>query len=115
MPARSKELQAFKDQTEEDRRAKIQSDHHIDKLLEIQGKCDEIEDGAAGGRVDAGRVGNLKLKADISFRLLSKVMPDLKAIEHSGEVSTPNRLIIERTERSIGKLPETEKDQPTAH
>lgn len=45
---------------------------------------------------DSAQMPGLKLVADIQFRLLNKVLPDLKAVEHSGEGGGPLTVQIVR-------------------
>lgn len=108
MPARSKELEAFKKEKERDRRAKISITRCLQQLTEVQADLEQIlqptvfidqetgEQTEIAPRINPAHIGALKLKADIAFRLLAKRMPDLKAVEHTGEVATANRLIIEK-------------------
>lgn len=84
---------------EQDRRDKISITKHLNKLADIQKDIDELcaerweglfyEDGEPANlrkAIDAGRIGAMRLNADISLRLLNKRLPDLKAIEHSGSI-----------------------------
>jgi len=70
---------------EEDRRAKISIAKHLKKLFDIQEKL-ENDDGELN-------VPALRLSADISLRLLQKRLPDLKAVEFSGEVKQVHSVI----------------------
>ena len=56
-------------------RNSLRAGQYIRRLREIANQCDTVE---------PERVPALRLKADIYRNLLSKVLPDLKAIEHSG-------------------------------
>lgn len=56
---------------------------------------------------DASEVPALKLQADIYTRLLSKVEPDLKAIEHSGEITERQYVVSDK--------PMSEKDWQEQH
>lgn len=60
--------------------------------LRIDGeKClDELE-AVAVEAISAGKdsVPALKLRADIAFGKLKKILPDLRATEHSGEIEIP--------------------------
>ena len=118
MPARSKELDQYKEALKVNVRERIDVGYQLKQLDEVREEiagmlceCTETEtdDGTIVLEFKApsnGRIGALRLKADIALKLLSKRLPDLKAVEHSGEVEMPNRLIIER--------PAVE-DKPTAH
>ena len=78
---------------EEDRRAKISISRHLKKLFDIQ---KELENNADDVNVPA-----LRLSADISLRLLQKRLPDLKAIEHTGEVNQIHSVINAEPEKSV--------------
>ncbi len=84
---------------EKDRRDKISIGHHLKKLVDIQRQIDvllveqrrelfnaEGEPVEISSDVPNGRIGALRLSADISLRLLNKRMPDLKAIEVKGKI-----------------------------
>ena len=93
----SKELQEFKKEGERQRRDKISVSRCLGQLADIEDKLDEILSGD-GGAVCSNVIGALRLKADISLKLLDKKLPSVKAIDISGEVVHSNRLIIERIE-----------------
>lgn len=74
---------------EKDRRAKISITRHLKQLSEIQVKLEDNYE-----NMSTAQVGSLRLRADISLALLKKRLPDLKATEHSGEIETTTRLVI---------------------
>lgn len=74
---------------------------------------------------DADRVPALRLRADIYSRLLAKCLPDLKAIEVTGDAGPPRVVIVPvasqsaeewaeqvRRERTQGLLPGVVIEQP---
>jgi len=63
-------------------RDRIDAGRCLARLAKIE---DELE--ANWRTMDLGEVPALKLLADIQFRKLAKVLPDLKAVELSGQVS----------------------------
>lgn len=64
-------------QSREAIRSRLRAGQYVRRLMEIAEKAETVEMSA---------VPALRLKADIYTRLLSKCLPDLKAIEHSGEI-----------------------------
>lgn len=44
--------------------------------------------------LDLGEVPALKLLADIQFRKLAKVLPDLKAIDHQGDLTVSHTIKV---------------------
>ena len=81
---------------EEDRRAKISITKQLKKLTDIQ---EELENNSS--ELGAARVGALRLCADISLALLKKRLPDLKAVEHSGDDRTPRFVINAEPQPSV--------------
>ena len=81
---------------EEDRRAKISITKHLKKLTDIQ---EELENNSS--ELGAARVGALRLRADMSLALLKKRLPDLKAVEYSGDVRTPQYVINAQPEMTV--------------
>ncbi len=74
---------------EEDRRAKISITRQLNQLTDI---VDELEKrGPKLGAGDSSYIGAMRLRADIAMNLLKKRLPDLKAIEHSGNMSMSHR------------------------
>jgi hypothetical protein len=71
-------------------REKLQAIQYLRRLEEI---ADQAE------QVDASKVPALRLKADIYTRLLAKCLPDLKAVEHSGEIR--ERRVAEMTDDEL--------------
>ena len=57
----------------------IKGDEALKAVVEIS---DELRDLAKAEVCENGRVGALKAAADIKLRLLDKVLPDLKSVEH---------------------------------
>lgn len=47
--------------------------------------------------LDLGEVPALKLLADIQFRKLAKVLPDLKAIDHQGDLTVSHTIKVSVT------------------
>jgi carbon monoxide dehydrogenase subunit G len=64
-------------------------------MTALQKVSDEVDENPD---MSTNRVGALRLKADIQFKLLNKVLPDLKAIEHSGEGGGPLTVVVKRFE-----------------
>ena len=52
----------------------------VEQVIEISSKIAEL-----GGALDAIQVSRLKAACDIKLRLISKYLPDVKAVEISGE------------------------------
>jgi len=77
-------VQAYREIREKDRRDKISITKHLKKLVDIQGQIDVLL--GRDTEIHNGRVGALRLSADISLRLLNKRLPDLKAIEVKGKI-----------------------------
>ncbi len=74
---------------ERDRRAKISITRQLNKLFEI---VEELEKkGPTLGVSDSSYIGSMRLRADIAMNLLKKRLPDLKAIEHSGNMNMVHR------------------------
>ena len=67
-------------ESQEALRRRLRGTQFIRRLKEIADRVLEVE---------AGQVPALRLQADIYMRLLGKVLPDLKAIEHSGQIERP--------------------------
>lgn len=63
---------------------RLRAGQYLRRLNEIADRCESAENAAIPG---------LRLKADIYIKLLAKCLPDLKAIEHSGEVT--QRYVVE--------------------
>ncbi len=61
-------------------RKRLQAGQYIRRLKEIAVKADSAE---------ASQIPALRLKADIYCKLLSKCLPDLKAVEMTGEGGGP--------------------------
>lgn len=78
---------------EEDRRAKISIAQHLKKLIDIQKKLENNDEDL--------NVPALRLSAEISLNLLKKRLPDLKAIEHTGEVNQIHSVINAQPEQSV--------------
>ena len=53
---------------------------HLEQVIEISNKIAEL-----GGELDALAVTRLKAAADLKMKLISKYLPDVKAVEISGE------------------------------
>lgn len=64
-------------------REKIQAGKCLGKLASVSQEAESAEE------ISTGRLGALRLVADIQFRLLNKVLPDLKAVEHTGDGGGP--------------------------
>lgn len=77
-PDKSTHAAKRREESREGLRLKLRGFQYIRRLHEIAAKAE----GSAKEDVPA-----LQLKANIYFRLLAKCLPDLKAIEHSGEVN----------------------------
>lgn len=87
-------------------RQMIHGEKHLGRLQDI---VDWLERKAstAGELDDSGRVEPLarpdqvqlmKIEMDLRLKLLNKVLPDLKAVEHSGEIDTGPTRTLSRTE-----------------
>lgn len=63
----------------EDVREKIQAGWHYSRIIAFL----EMEEAPA----DPQQLALLKAQVDTHFKVLNKVLPDLKAMEHSGEVN----------------------------
>ncbi len=59
-------------------RVKLRGAQYIRRLHEIANKAESA---------DKDSVPGLKLKAEVYFKLLNKILPDLRAMEHSGEIN----------------------------
>ncbi len=59
-------------------RLKLRGAQYIRRLHEIADKAEAA---------DKDSVPGLKLKAEVYFKLLNKILPDLRAMEHSGEIN----------------------------
>ena len=57
----------------------IKGEETLQAVCEIS---DELRELSRAEKVENGRVGALKAAADIKLRLLDKVLPDLKSVEH---------------------------------
>lgn len=71
-------------------RLKLKAGQFVRRLKEIAEKAESVE---------PSMVPALRLKADIYIRLLGKCLPDLKAIEHSGEIT--NTHVTELSDEEI--------------
>jgi hypothetical protein len=71
-------------------RTKLRAFEYVRRLREIAEKCDSAE---------PAQIPAMRLKADIFLRLLGKVLPDLKAIEHTGVVE--HRTVEEMTDAEL--------------
>ncbi len=69
---------------EDDRRKKISITRQLNKLADIVKELEER--GPTLGVTHSSYVGSMRLRADIALNLLKKCMPDLKAIEISGNM-----------------------------
>jgi len=78
---------------EQDRRDKISITKHLSKLIDIQKKLEENPDDL--------NVPALRLSADISLNLLKKRLPDLKAIEVTGELNHQHSVINAQPELEV--------------
>lgn len=59
-------------------RLKLRGAQYIRRLHEIADKAESA---------DKDYVPGLRLKAEVYFKLLNKILPDLRAMEHTGEIS----------------------------
>lgn len=73
-----------------------------------------VLEGIAAKASDLGdkEVAAYRLKADIYLRLLNKILPDLKAVEHSGEMMHRYAMEIPAPTESTGEW--TQQHAPTA-
>ena len=83
-PRKTTHAQRRRSETRNAMREKLQSAQYIRRLHEIAEKA---------SKADAADVPALRLKADIYCRLLAKCLPDLKAVEHSGEIAKPHYVV----------------------
>lgn len=91
-------------ESQEATRRKLQGGQFIRRLKEIAEKADTVE---------AADVPGLRLKADIYMKLLGKVLPDLKSIEHSGEIArTAREMSPEELDERIARLAAREEIAP---
>lgn len=61
-------------------REQLAAQGHVQHVIDIAKKLSNLED-----PLDATEVARLKAAADIKRSLINKYLPDLKAIEHTGE------------------------------
>lgn len=71
-------------------REKIKAGTCLGKLASVANEAENSED------ITSNRLAALRLVADIQFKLLNKVLPDLKAVEHTGEGGGPLTVQIVR-------------------
>lgn len=64
----------------EEARAKIDITRRLTRLAKIEEKLDESR-GPEPKELSSNEIGALKLDADIQFRLLAKILPDLKQVD----------------------------------
>jgi hypothetical protein len=76
-PSKTTHAQRRRKESQDAVRRKLQASQFIRRLREIAVKAQGVS---------ASEVPALKLQADIYSRLLNKCLPDLKAIEHTGEL-----------------------------
>jgi hypothetical protein len=87
----------------EEVRTRLRAFEYVRRLREIAERCDTAE---------PAQIPAMRLKADIFLRLLGKVLPDLKAIEHSGHVE--HRTVEEMTDAELLAIIAAGRGQPTA-
>lgn len=75
-PDKSTHAQRRRAEAQEGARIKLRAGQFVRRLREIADKVETVE---------PAKVPALRLKADIYCKLLSKCLPDLKAVEHTGE------------------------------
>lgn len=75
------------------------------KAGEYLRQLDMISDKVNGNweSMDTAQTGALKLLADLQFRRLAKVLPDLKAVEMTGEIDTSITIIRKTYEANNAK------------
>ena len=77
---------------QEELRAKLAAGGHIEHVIEISNKLANLNE-----VLEPNEVVRLKAAADIKNKIISKYIPDMKSIEHSGEIRQydPNKLTDE--------------------
>lgn len=66
-----------REESREGLRLKLRGAQYIRRLHEIADRAEAADKDAVPG---------LKLKAEVYFKLLAKILPDLRSVEHSGEI-----------------------------
>jgi hypothetical protein len=74
-------------------RLKLKAGQYVRRLREIADKAESV---------DPSQIPALRLKADIYSKLLAKCLPDLKSVEHSGEVT--NRYVQEFSDAELANI-----------
>jgi hypothetical protein len=81
MADKTTHAQRRREEAREGARIKLRAGQYIRRLKEIAVRADTAE---------PSTIPALRLKADIYLKLLAKCLPDLRAVEHSGQVNHIN-------------------------
>ena len=79
------------------------------------GKLTAIGNTVSSPQCDPQRIPGLRLKAEIMLRMLNKILPDLRSVELSGEVTqhhTHDELELARQRATQRALPPPPSDEP---
>lgn len=77
--------QANREIRQEALRGQLEANGHLQQVIEIAEKLSKLDDDKTK-QLDAIQVQRLKAAADIHLKLISKYLPDMKSIEHSGDI-----------------------------